>query len=119
SIGRLIDSTIGEARIYRDAGFTAVILENMHDRPYLKGSVGPEITAAMTALAREVKRETGLAVGVQILAGANREALAPAYVSAADFVLGEGSVYGHVADEGMLEWCDGNLPRYRRPLGAQ
>ena len=41
----------------------------MHDRPYLKGGVGPEITAAMTAIAREVKRETGLVLGIQVLAG--------------------------------------------------
>jgi membrane complex biogenesis BtpA family protein len=119
SIDTLIDFTIGEARIYRDAGFTALILENMHDRPYLKGNVGPEITAAMTALAREVKRETGLAVGVQILAGANREALAAAYVSGADFVRVEGFVYAHVADEGMIESCAGDLLRYRRAIGAQ
>src|SRR3954451_20192319 len=56
SIDRLIEGTVAEARIYRDAGFTALAMENMHDRPYLKGGVGPEVTAAMTALAREVKR---------------------------------------------------------------
>src|SRR3954453_4705598 len=65
SIERLIEHTVAEARIYRDAGFTALALENMHDRPYLKGGVGPEVTAAMTAVAREVKRETGLVLGVQ------------------------------------------------------
>ena len=54
----LIQQAVTEARIYRDAGFTALAIENMHDRPYLKGGVGPEITAAMTVLAREVKRET-------------------------------------------------------------
>ena len=57
----------------------------MHDRPYLKGGVGPEITATMTAIAREVKRETGLVLGVQVLAGANQEALAIAHASGADF----------------------------------
>jgi predicted TIM-barrel enzyme len=61
-----------QARIYRDAGFTAPAIENMHDRPYLNGAVGPEITASMTVLAREVKRETGLPTGIQILAAANR-----------------------------------------------
>jgi hypothetical protein len=57
----LIQQALTEAQIYRDAGFTALAIENMHDRPCLKGGVGPQITAAMTALAREVKRETGLA----------------------------------------------------------
>src|SRR6188768_2160357 len=95
SIDRLIEQTVAEARIYRDAGFTALALENMHDRPYLKGAVGPEITAAMTALAREVKRETGLILGVQVLAAANREALAVALACGAEFIRAEGFVFAH------------------------
>ena len=117
-IEKLIEHTVAEARIYRDAGFTALILENTHDRPYLKGTVGPEITAAMTALAREVRRETGLPLGIQVLAGANREALAIAHASGAEFVRVEGFVFAHVADEGVIESCAGELLRYRRAIGA-
>jgi membrane complex biogenesis BtpA family protein len=119
SVDTLIEQTLVEARTYRDAGFTALILENMHDRPYLKGGVGPEITAAMTALAREAKRETGLAIGIQVLAGANREAIAIAQASSADFVRVEGFVFAHVADEGVIESCAGELLRYRRAIGAE
>ena len=118
-IERLIEHTVAEAGVYRDAGFTALALENMHDRPYLKGGVGPEVTAAMTALAREVKRETGLVLGIQVLAAANREALAVALASGADFVRVEGFVFAHVADEGVIESCAGELLRYRRTIGAE
>lgn len=119
SVEELIEGTLAEARVYRDAGFTALAIENMHDRPYLKGGVGPEITAAMTALAREVKRETGLVLGIQVLAAANREALAIAHASGADFVRVEGFVFAHVADEGVIESCAGELLRYRRAIGAE
>jgi membrane complex biogenesis BtpA family protein len=119
SVEALIQQALAEARIYRDAGFTALAIENMHDRPYLKGGVGPEITAAMTALAREIKRETGLVLGIQVLAAANREALAIAHVSGAEFVRVEGFVYAHVADEGVIESCAGDLLRYRRAIGAE
>jgi hypothetical protein len=118
SVETLIERVLTEARIYRDAGFSALAIENMHDRPYLKGGVGPEITAAMTAVARDVKRETGLVLGVQVLAAANREALAIAHASGADFVRVEGFVYAHVADEGVIESCAGELLRYRRAIGA-
>jgi len=119
SIDQLIERTVAEARIYRDAGFTALALENMHDRPYLKGGVGPEVTAAMTALAREVKRETGLMLGIQVLAAANREALAVALACGAEFIRAEGFVFAHVADEGVVESCAGELLRYRRVIGAE
>jgi membrane complex biogenesis BtpA family protein len=119
SVETLVQQTLTEARIYREAGFTAVAIENMHDRPYLKGGVGPEITAAMTAIAREVKRDSGLVLGVQVLAAANREALAVAHATGADFVRVEGFVYAHVADEGVIESCAGELLRYRRAIGAE
>jgi uncharacterized protein len=119
SIEELIERTVAEAKVYRDAGFTALALENMHDRPYLKGAVGPEITAALTAVAREVKRETGLVLGIQVLAAANREALAVALACGADFVRVEGFVFAHVADEGVIESCAGELLRYRRAIGAE
>ena len=119
SIDALIELALTEARVYRDAGFTALAIENTHDRPYLKGSVGPEITAAMTAIAREVKREIALPLGVQVLAGANREALAVAHASGADFIRAEGFVYAHVADEGLIQSCAAELLRYRRAIGAE
>lgn len=119
TIDALIELALTEAKIYRDAGFTALAIENTHDRPYLKGGVGPEITAAMTAIAREVKREIGLPLGVQVLAGANREALAVAHASGADFVRAEGFVFAHVADEGVIESCAADLLRYRRTIGAE
>jgi uncharacterized protein len=117
-IDRLIERAVDEARVYREAGYTAVLLENMHDRPYLKGKVGPEVTAAMTAVGREVRRATGLPLGVQVLAGANREALAVAHACGADFVRVEGFVFAHVADEGIIESSAGALLRYRRAIGA-
>ena len=119
SVEGLIQQTLTEARIYRDAGFTALAIENMHDRPYLKGGVGPEITAAMTAVAREVKRDTRLVLGIQVLAAANREALAVAHAAGADFVRVEGFAFAHVADEGVIESCAGDLLRYRRAIDAE
>lgn len=119
SLDQLIDQAVAEARIYRDGGFTALAIENMHDRPYLRGGVGPEIVAAMTAIACAIKREVAMPLGVQILAGANREALAVAQASGADFVRVEGFVFAHVADEGVIQSCAGDLLRYRRQIGAE
>ena len=117
-VDALIERAVAEARVYRDAGFTALLLENMHDRPYLNGSVGPEVVATMAVIAREVLRETRLPLGVQVLAAANREAVAVALAAGASFVRGEGFAFAHVADEGIIEACAGPLLRYRRAVGA-
>jgi len=108
-----------EARLYRDSGFQGLMIENMHDRPYLKRSVGPEVVAAMTVAGLEVRRAVDLPLGLQILAGANRQAIAVAHACGAAFVRVEGFVFAHVADEGWIESDAGELLRYRRAIGAE
>jgi membrane complex biogenesis BtpA family protein len=115
----LIERSVAEARVYRDAGFHALMIENMHDRPYLAGAVGPEVVAAMTAIGRAVRAAVVLPLGVQVLSAANREALAVALACGAAFVRVEAFVFAHVADEGLLEACAGPLLRYRRAIGAE
>ena len=114
----VVEAALAEARAYREAGFSGLVLENTHDRPYLKRGVGPEIVAAMTAVARELRREVLLPLGIQLLAGANREAVAVAHACGARFVRAEGFVFAHVADEGLIESDAGELLRYRRAVGA-
>ena len=109
---------VDETRAYQAAGFHGLMIENTHDRPYLKSGAGPEITAAMAVIGAEVRRATTLPMGVQVLAGANLASLAVALASGAAFVRVEGFVFAHVADEGLIEASAGALLRYRRAIGA-
>lgn len=117
-VSKIVSTAVEEARMFQSAGFHGLILENMHDRPYTKRSVGPEIVASMTAAVHAVGTAVGLPLGVQVLAGANREALAVAQAGGAAFVRVEGFVFAHVADEGLIESDAGDLLRYRKAIGA-
>jgi len=117
-IDRIVETAVVEARVYASAGFHGVIIENTHDRPYLKGSVGPEIVASMAVIGHEVRRAAPVPLGVQVLAGANDCALAVALACGATFVRVEGFVFAHVADEGIIESSAASLLRYRRAIGA-
>jgi membrane complex biogenesis BtpA family protein len=117
-VAAITSIAIEEALQYEDAGLHGVMIENTHDRPYLKANVGPEITAAMAVISAEVRRATRLPIGIQILAGANSSALAVALASGASFVRVEGYVFAHIADEGLIEGSAGALLRYRRAIGA-
>jgi membrane complex biogenesis BtpA family protein len=119
SIDQIVETAVAEARLYSSAGFHGVIIENTHDRPYLKGSVGPEIVAALAVIGHEVRRAMPLPLGVQVLAGANHCAMAVALACGASFVRVEGFVFAHVADEGIIESSAGSLLRYRRAIGAE
>ena len=106
-----------EALIYKEAGIDMLAIENMHDIPFHR-SVGPEIVAAMAVVGYEVKNVTGLQCGIQILAAANQGALGAAQAAGLDFVRVEGYVFAHVADEGLIDGCAGEIIRYRRNIGA-
>jgi len=90
SVSEIARAAASEAKLLIASGFDGVIIENMHDAPYLKREVGPEIVAGMTAAAVEV-----------------RSAI-------------EGFVYAAIADEGILDTADaGPLLRYRAAIGAR
>jgi membrane complex biogenesis BtpA family protein len=117
-VAAITSIAVQEARQYEDAGFHGVMIENTHDRPYLKAGVGPEITAAMAVIGAEVRSAVALPLGVQVLAGANTSALAVGLACGASFVRVEGFVFAHIADEGLIEASAGALLRYRRAIGA-
>lgn len=118
-VDELIRAAVQEVWALAEGGCDAILVENMHDVPYLNRSVGPEVVASMTAICRAVREATDLPCGVQILAGANEAALAVAQAAGFDFIRAEGFVFGHVADEGWIEACAGPLLRYRRQIGAE
>lgn len=108
-----------EAVIYREAGVDGIIVENMHDVPYMARTCGPEIVAMMTRCCQVVRKASGLETGVQILAGANKEALAVALAADCQFIRAEGFVFGHLADEGYIDSDAGELLRYRNAISAE
>lgn len=130
SIAKTVDSialrAADEAELLLECGFDALIIENMHDAPYVHSGVGgahgPETVAAMTTCALAVRAVIGdrLPLGIQVLSGGNREALGIAKATGLKFIRCENFVFSHVADEGLLAQAEaGPLLRYRAAIGAE
>ena len=118
SLAEIEKQALHEAKIFRAAGVHGLMLENMRDTPYLRGKVGPEIVGCMAIIARAVKQASQMPCGIQILAGANVEAVAVAHAAGLDFIRAEGFAFAHVADEGIIQSSAAELLRYRRMIGA-
>ena len=114
-IARMLDRAACDAEALLAGGCDALLVENMHDLPYLRGRVEPETVAAMALGAATVAR-FGAPFGVQVLAAANREALGVALATGACFIRVEAFAYAHVADEGWLDASAGELLRARQAL---
>ncbi len=117
----IIKTAAAEARVLVEAGFDGIIVENMHDRPYVHGAKPPEVVAAMTLVCAAVSEAAPKLVrGVQILSGGNKEAVAVAAATGGSFIRCENFVFSHIADEGLLTEAEaGPLLRYRRTIGAE
>lgn len=119
SVQGVIDGALRDATLLKQAGFDGLLIENMHDVPYLKGNVGHEVSTAMSVVAYLVKKAFQMPTGIQVLAGANEAALSVALAAGLDFIRAEGFVFGHVGDEGWMDAQAGPLLRYRRQIGAE
>ncbi|NUQ67731.1 MAG: BtpA/SgcQ family protein [Phycisphaerales bacterium] len=119
-VDALATQAAAEARILADAGFDALLVENMHDVPYVPGPHPPETIAAMTRVVQQVREAApSLALGVQVLAFGHIEAMAIAHTCGASFIRVENFTFAHVADEGLMpSAAAGELLRYRARLGA-
>ena len=108
-----------DAKAYADVGFDGLIVENHGDIPFSKpADIGPETAAHMAVAAERVRRETGLPIGVNVLANAALHALAVASAAGARFVRVNQWANAYVANEGLIEGAASRATRYRSMLKA-
>ncbi|XP_075160786.1 uncharacterized protein F13E9.13, mitochondrial [Haematobia irritans] len=119
----IVEKAKYEINVYLKHKLDSILLENMHDTPYVQHqNLGPETVACMTRIAVEAKacipfREK-VPLGIQILACGNKQALSIAKACQLDYIRAEGFVFGHVADEGYTDAQAGELLRYRKQIDA-
>lgn len=116
----VIGFALAEARRYRAGGVDGLIVENHGDIPFAKPeALGPETAAAMAVMTRAVRLESGLPVGVNVLANGAIQALAVAKAAGAAFVRVNQWANAYVANEGFMEGPAGAAARYRAWLHAR
>jgi uncharacterized protein len=116
-----VESVLSEARLYREAGLSALMIENMHDFPCVRESeMGPEIASFLTRIACELRREVGeeFLLGVQVLFAASKTAMAVAQAAKFDFIRAEAWIYGHLSDKGWIDGQAGPVKRHQHAIGA-
>jgi membrane complex biogenesis BtpA family protein len=110
---------IDEAMRLKLGGVDGIMLENAWDLPFSKpAEIGPETVGAMAVLGWEIKRATGLPLGINILANGAMASMATAKACKADFIRVNQWANAYVANEGFMEGKSGQVMRYRSWLEA-
>lgn len=116
----LYQAALIDAVAYARGGVDALIVENHGDVPFSKPQdIGHETSAFMAVTADRIARETGLPIGINVLANAAIPALAIAAASCAAFVRVNQWANAYVANEGLIEGAAAQALRYRARLRAE
>ncbi|WP_064496728.1 BtpA/SgcQ family protein [Methanocaldococcus jannaschii] len=114
----IVDFAIKEAKKLEEAGFDAVMIENFGDAPFKKEA--DKITiASMAVIAKAIKEEVSLPLGINILRNDAIGAYSIAYVVKADFI--RVNVLSGVAftDQGIIEGKAYELAKLKKLLPSK
>lgn len=118
SRAEILDRALGDARVLAGAGFDALMIENYGDVPFRRGAVEPHVVAEMTVIARAVRAETRLPLGVQVLRNDAAAALGIAAAVDASFIRVNVHTGAMLTDQGVIEGRADETLRLRAMLGA-
>ena len=120
AIDAITDHAVAEAGRLGAGGVDGLIVENHGDIPFAQPSqLGPETAACMAVIADRVRRESGLPIGINVLANAAHQSFAVAKAAGAGFIRVNQWANAYVANEGLLDGLAGSAARYRAALRAQ
>ena len=113
----VLEKALEDARILAENGADGIMVENYNDVPFYPDEVPAHTIACMSIVVREVIRETGLPVGVNILRNACAQALGVASVTGALFIRCNVLTGVMITNEGVIEGKAQEIIRYREQLG--
>ena len=113
---RVFDHALSELAVFKKHGIDSVIVENFRDIPYYPGRVPAETIAALAAVSREVVREAGMPVGINVLRSDGEAAVAIAAAVGAHYVRVNVHMGAVVAEQGIIEGMSQLTIRLRAAL---
>jgi len=115
----IIEKALKDAKALSGGGVDGILIENFWDAPYSKRSVSPMTVASMAVIAKEVAREVGIPIGVNVLRNDALAALAIVKAIGGSFI--RVNVYAEtvVTDQGVIEPCAYEVQMARKAYHAR
>jgi len=111
-------AAIADAHALALGGVDGVLVENYGDAPFTSGAVEPQVIAAMSVIASEVRAAAGLPIGINVLRNDAHSALAVAVATGASFIRVNVHVGAAETDQGHIDGRAFETLRFRKLLDA-
>lgn len=118
TVGDALSAAREDAETLVGAGVDGLMVENFGDSPFAKDRVPAVTVAAMSVIARELRQDHNVVIGVNVLRNDAESALSIAHAVGADFIRVNVHIGAVVADQGILEGKARETLLLRRALGA-
>lgn len=119
----VLEAALADARALAAGGVDGVIVENFNDAPFRRGTrddpVCPDVPAALAVVARSIRLETGLPVGINCLRNDAVAALGAAVVAGARWIRVNVLTGCSVTDQGRIDGEAARLAAYAKLTGAR
>ncbi len=115
----IMASAVRDAGVLVEGGIHGLMVENFGDVPFHPGQVAPETIACMTAVARQIRQQFPVPLGINVLRNDACGALAVALACEASFIRVNVLTSVSVTDQGLISGEAAKLMRMRKELGAQ
>jgi membrane complex biogenesis BtpA family protein len=112
------DAMLRDARRLESGGVDALMLENFGDAPFYADDVPEHVVASMAALAADLRQETDLPLGVNVLRNDAEAAVAIAAAADAQFVRVNVHAGARLTDQGVVTGQTAETVRLRERLGT-
>ncbi|MFM8269082.1 MAG: BtpA/SgcQ family protein [Pseudomonadota bacterium] len=108
-----------DAYSLKNGGVNALLIENYGDLPFYPEAVPAETVAHLAVLARAVKQELKLPLGINVLRNDAISALAIAKAAGADFIRVNILTGARLTDQGIILGKAHEVLRYRKKIDAE
>ena len=119
---KVLAHALRDAAALHAGGVDGIFVENFGDAPFHKGTaadpVPPDVPAALAVAAREIRRATGLPVGVNCLRNDGVAAVAAAAVAGATWVRINVFTGACLTDQGVIDGEAARVLAWRKQLGS-
>ncbi len=115
----VIDRAVHDANTLAEGGVDALLVENFHDYPFYPVTIEPETVAAAAVVAREVRRQTELPIGINILRNSWKASLGIAAAVDAQFIRLNILTDASVTDQGIINSEAHLVARYKKHIGGE
>ena len=120
-LDRVVERAVTDAVVYRDSGFTGIVIENFGDLPFFAEAVAPETVAAMARVGTEVRQAVGaeFSLGFNVLRNDAASALGLCAACDGAFLRVNVHTGAMVTDQGVIEGKAAKTLRLRSALGRE